>query len=91
MTTQAGLSLHTGLIFDAVSQFGGVSTRTSPAKTYYYFSSLLMLCLRLCPQVVQIMIGLLCILFGLTAVYSWAMIAYSPFALGAAVRTHKHD
>ncbi|CAI5661581.1 unnamed protein product [Oreochromis niloticus] len=34
--------------------------------------------------VVQIMIGLLCILFGLTAVYSWAMIAYSPFALGAA-------
>lgn len=34
--------------------------------------------------VVQIMIGLLCILFGLTAVYSWAMMAYSPFALGAA-------
>lgn len=50
-----------------------------------------MLRLRLCPQVVQIMIGLLCILFSLTAISSWAMIAYSPFALGAAVRTHKHD
>lgn len=34
--------------------------------------------------VVQIMIGLLCILFSLTAISSWAMIAYSPFALGAA-------
>lgn len=32
MTPQAALSLHTGLIFDAVFQFGGVLTRTSPAK-----------------------------------------------------------
>lgn len=33
--------------------------------------------------VVQIIIGLLCILFSLTAACSWGMIAYSPFALGA--------
>lgn len=42
----------------------------------------------MCVQVVQMSIGLLCVLFSVTAAYSPVLIAYAPLGLAAAVCKH---
>lgn len=44
-----------------------------------------------CFQVVQVVIGTLCVLFALLAVYLAPLVVYAPFGLGVVVRKHKPD